>query len=113
MPCTPGFNRLIGQQTLCATRLAAAQARPSTHATIRFGPIPEGETPVEARRTTLADRNVEVRTDPTRRNPADFQFVRFRIEASVARMTLNRPEHNLLNEFMLRELIDGIAHAGE
>ena len=68
---------------------------------------------MEARRTTLADRNVEVRTDPTRRNPADFQYVKFRIEASAARMTLNRPDHNLLNEFMLRELIDGIAHAGE
>jgi enoyl-CoA hydratase/carnithine racemase len=68
---------------------------------------------VETRRTTVADRNVEVRTDPTRRNPSDFQFVKFHLEAGVARMTLNRPEHNLLNEFMLRELIDGIAHAGE
>src|SRR6202030_2284833 len=29
------------------------------------------------------------------------------------RTTLSRPEHNLLNEFMLRELLDGIAHAGE
>jgi cyclohexa-1,5-dienecarbonyl-CoA hydratase len=68
---------------------------------------------VEARRTTVADRNVEVRTEPTRRNPADFQFVKFQISDGVARMTLNRPEHNLLNENMLRELIDGIAHAGE
>jgi len=68
---------------------------------------------VEARRTTLADRNVEVRTEPTRRNPADFQFVKLHIEAGVARMTLSRPDHNLLNENMLRELIDGIAHAGD
>ena len=68
---------------------------------------------MEARRTTVADRNVEVRTEPTRRNPADFQFVKFQISDGVARMTLNRPEHNLLNENMLRELIDGIAHAGE
>ena len=68
---------------------------------------------MEARRTTVADRNVEVRTEPTRRNPADFQFVKFQISDGVARMTLNRPEHNLLNENMLRELIDGIPHAGE
>jgi len=68
---------------------------------------------VEVRRTTVADRNVEVRTEPVRRNPADFQFVKFQIDAGVAHMTLNRPEHNLLNEGMLRELVDGIAHAGE
>ncbi|HKM68097.1 MAG TPA: enoyl-CoA hydratase/isomerase family protein [Candidatus Acidoferrum sp.] len=68
---------------------------------------------MEVRRTTVADRNVEVRTEPVRRNPADFQFVKFQIDAGVAHMTLNRPEHNLLNEGMLRELVDGIAHAGE
>jgi len=28
-------------------------------------------------------------------------------------MTLNRPEHNLLNESMLREIASGISHAGE
>src|SRR5258707_1293608 len=45
--------------------------------------------------------------------PPAFQYGKFRIEARAARMPLNRPDHNLLNEFMLRELIDGIAHAGE
>ena len=45
--------------------------------------------------------------------PAIFHLQKFHLEAGVARMTLTRPEHNLLNEFMLRELIDGIAHAGE
>jgi len=48
-----------------------------------------------------------------RRTPEEFQFVRLRIDGGVARMTLNRPEHNLLNEAMLRELADGIAYAGE
>jgi cyclohexa-1,5-dienecarbonyl-CoA hydratase len=48
-----------------------------------------------------------------RRKPEQFQFVKFRIEAGAARMTLNRPEHNLLNEAMLRELADGITFAGE
>ena len=56
---------------------------------------------------------VEVRTEPKRRNPAEFEFVKYRIEGSVARMTLNRPEHNLLNESMLRELSDGISFVAE
>ncbi len=50
---------------------------------------------------------------PERRRPEQFQFVKMRFDGGVARMTLNRPEHNLLNEAMLREMADGIAHAGE
>jgi cyclohexa-1,5-dienecarbonyl-CoA hydratase len=56
-----------------------------------------------------ARHSVEVRTEPMRRNPEEFQFIKFRMESGVARITLNRPEHNLLNESMLRELADGIA----
>jgi cyclohexa-1,5-dienecarbonyl-CoA hydratase len=52
-------------------------------------------------------------SQPERRKPGDFQYVKFRIDSGVARMTLSRPEHNLLNEAMLRELADGIVHAGE
>jgi cyclohexa-1,5-dienecarbonyl-CoA hydratase len=52
-------------------------------------------------------------TKQDRRKPEEFQFVKFRVEAGVARMTLNRPEHNLLNEAMLRELADGIIFAGD
>jgi len=63
---------------------------------------------VEPRHTS-----VEVRTTPNRRNPEDFQFIKFVVSDGVARMTLNRPDHNLLNENMLREMSDGIAHAGE
>src|SRR6516225_3171658 len=37
-------------------------------------------------------------------DPAAFAHVRMRIEAPVARLTLQRPEHNLLNETTLREL---------
>jgi cyclohexa-1,5-dienecarbonyl-CoA hydratase len=48
-----------------------------------------------------------------RRKPEEFEFVKFAIEGGVARITLNRPEHNLLNEVMLREISDGIASAGE
>jgi len=48
-----------------------------------------------------------------RRKPSEFEFVKFAIEGGVARITLNRPEHNLLNEVMLREISDGIAAAGE
>jgi cyclohexa-1,5-dienecarbonyl-CoA hydratase len=50
---------------------------------------------------------------PDRRSPEEFENVKFRIEDGVARMTLSRPEHNLLNESMLREIASGISHAGE
>jgi cyclohexa-1,5-dienecarbonyl-CoA hydratase len=52
-------------------------------------------------------------SEPVRRRPEEFEHVQFRIEDGVARMTLNRPEHNLLNEAMLREIASGITHAGE
>src|SRR6202171_2325342 len=55
----------------------------------------------------------EFTSQPERRNPEEFQHVKFRIDAGVARMTLSRPEHNLLNEAMLREIAGGITHAGE
>jgi cyclohexa-1,5-dienecarbonyl-CoA hydratase len=43
----------------------------------------------------------------------DFQFVRFHKEGEVGRLTLDRPEHNLLNERMLAELAAGISTLGE
>src|ERR1700683_3929458 len=43
----------------------------------------------------------------------DFQFVKFRSEGEVAWLTLDRPEHNLLNERMLAELTAGISSLGE
>ena len=43
----------------------------------------------------------------------DFSFVRYAADGALARLTLNRPEHNLLNETMLRELTSGIEWAGE
>ena len=43
-----------------------------------------------------------------RRSPEQFEFVRYHVDGPVARLTLNRPEHNLLNELMLRELADSI-----
>jgi len=45
--------------------------------------------------------------------PEEFQHVKFRIEGEVARLTLDRPEHNLLNERMLAEMAAGINTAGE
>ncbi|HJY86935.1 MAG TPA: enoyl-CoA hydratase/isomerase family protein [Candidatus Acidoferrales bacterium] len=50
---------------------------------------------------------------PSRRRPGEFKYVRFRTEGPVARMTLDRPEHNLLNEPMLRELAAGVELLGE
>src|SRR5271154_1818492 len=51
-------------------------------------------------------------TQSARRHPSQFESVKFRIDKDVARMTLNRPDHNLLNESMLREIADGILFAG-
>jgi len=50
---------------------------------------------------------------PERRTPEHFEYIKMRIDDSVARMTLNRPEHNLLNEAFLRELSDGFTFAGQ
>src|ERR1700727_631036 len=43
----------------------------------------------------------------------DFQYVKVRVEGNVARLTLDRPEHNLLNEHMLAELAAGINALGD
>ena len=55
----------------------------------------------------------EFTAQPERRRPEQFDHVKFCIDAGVARMTLSRPEHNLLNEAMLREIAGGITNAGE
>ena len=55
----------------------------------------------------------EIFAKPARRSPESFEFIRYRVEGPVARLTLHRPEHNLLNEQMLRELADGIGRVGE
>ncbi len=49
----------------------------------------------------------------TRRASGDFQYVRHRVEGPVAHVTLHRPEHNLLNELMLRELAEAIGTVAE
>jgi cyclohexa-1,5-dienecarbonyl-CoA hydratase len=43
----------------------------------------------------------------------EFQFVKVKVEGEVARLTLDRPQHNLLNERMLAELTSGINTLGE
>jgi cyclohexa-1,5-dienecarbonyl-CoA hydratase len=55
----------------------------------------------------------EYSTKRQRRAPDEFKHIKFKVEGSVARITLNRPEHNLLNESMLRELADAVAFAGD
>lgn len=45
--------------------------------------------------------------------PEEFEHVKFRIEGAVARLTLDRPEHNLLNERMLAEIAAGVNAVGE
>src|SRR5208337_3892371 len=95
------------QQTHCALPLERNLLRPAPRASIGFGPgsgAPRKENPIVERR-----HSVEVRTQPKRREPQEFEYVQLRLDSGVARLTLNRPEHNLLNEDMLRELVDGIA----
>jgi len=55
----------------------------------------------------------EVLAKSARRAPSGFEFIRHQADGPVARLTLHRPEHNLLNEQMLRELADGIGMFAE
>ena len=43
----------------------------------------------------------------------EFQFLKVKVDGEVARLTLDRPDHNLLNERMLCELASGINFLGE
>ncbi len=43
----------------------------------------------------------------------NFQHVKVRVEGEVAWLTLDRPDHNLLNERMLSELATGISALGD
>src|SRR5579863_4727104 len=45
--------------------------------------------------------------------PEEFHHVKFRVEGEVARLTLDRPEHNLLNERLLAEIAAGINAVSE
>jgi len=55
----------------------------------------------------------EFLTQQKKRRLEDFECVKVRLDGSVARMTLNRPEHNLLNEPMLREMAEAIDLIGQ
>ena len=55
----------------------------------------------------------EFLTQQRKKSLNELEYVKVRMEGSVARMTLNRPEHNLLNEPMLREMADAIDQFGQ
>jgi len=55
----------------------------------------------------------EFLTQQKKKRLEDFEYVKVHLDGSVARMTLNRPEHNLLHEPMLRELAEGIDVVGQ
>jgi cyclohexa-1,5-dienecarbonyl-CoA hydratase len=55
----------------------------------------------------------ETFTKRAKRAPGDFEFIRMKVDDAVARLTLQRPEHNLLNEQVLREMADGIGMIAE
>ena len=48
-----------------------------------------------------------------RPKPEAFRLVRYRVDSPVGRLTLDHPEHNLLNEPMLRELAAGLQDLSE
>src|ERR1700686_3546025 len=50
---------------------------------------------------------------PPRLRPENFKYIRYHVDGPVGRLTLNRLEHNLLDETMLRELADGIGLVAE
>ena len=66
---------------------------------------------VQRSSTTTATFTASAQTE--RRDPSQFQYIKLAIDKNVARITLARPEHNLLNEGMLREISDAILTAGE
>lgn len=45
---------------------------------------------------------------PRALRPEEFKYVRYAVEGSAARLTLNRPELNVLDERMLMEIVAGI-----
>ena len=55
----------------------------------------------------------ETLAQSARRAPESFEFIRYRVEGPVVRLTLQHQEHNLLNEQMLRELAAGFGMVAE
>ncbi len=55
----------------------------------------------------------EMITGSAELKPQDFKFIRYRTDGPVVRISLNRPEHNLLNERMLMEIARGIEILGD
>jgi cyclohexa-1,5-dienecarbonyl-CoA hydratase len=69
---------------------------------------------MDARGKAAKESRIEVAIAQVRRvKPEEFQYIHYRASDCTARLTLNRPDHNLLNEPMLRELAAGIENAGE
>jgi cyclohexa-1,5-dienecarbonyl-CoA hydratase len=100
----------FGQQTHCAPAPQPAAERFEPCASIDFD---AGISSIQGVLSVLTRHSVDVSTQPNRRKPEEFQCIQFTVSDGVARMTLNRPDHNLLNETMLREMVDGITVAGE
>jgi cyclohexa-1,5-dienecarbonyl-CoA hydratase len=55
-------------------------------------------------------RTGSVATATRPQDPKDFQFIHYKLEEDVLRLTLDRPQHNLLHEGMLREMEAAFEH---
>ncbi len=51
----------------------------------------------------------EIQPQPAQTSPGRFPHIQYQVDGPVARFTLQRPEHNLLNEALLRGLANGIS----
>src|SRR5262249_4511198 len=113
--CNEGVCR--GGATLCARGPGKQPSVRNTRANLNSSRLPTkivNPAAISRGDSMVEPVNVEeFVTRPERRKPETFEFVKVRVDGSAARLTLNRPEHNLLNEAILRELADGIAFAGE
>src|ERR1700694_3195768 len=101
----------------CRTRcscVAVAGTQAEALAAENRGAGNRGASNMDARGKVARETQIEVSIAQIRRaKREEFQFIHYRASDSVSRLTLNRPDHNLLNEAILRELAAGIEIAGE
>src|SRR5260370_1981201 len=99
-------------QTLCAPPFVQEQTAANQRVSITIGrEVARRKCSAEAAMVETVNPE-EFLTQQQKKKIEDYEFVKVRLGGGVAHMSLNRPEHNLLNESMLRELAEGIEYVG-
>src|SRR5579863_7550747 len=108
------------QQLFAHARLARAKARShrvlasiSAQFSVLPAPCRDSFGGLMVQRSNTSTAVFTASAQVVRRDPSQFQYVKLAFDNNVARITLSRPDHNLLNEGMLREITDAILTAGE